>query len=143
MGVALQVRNDKLKQHSCLIPYEDLPESEKAYDRSLALSTLKTLLALGYSISLDLDSAPDPPYFALDPSKYQQSNGYLPKPLDLGRVKVEPALLSLVDKLAENLHNLWASSKIREGWTYGLASVSMCGCVFECVCVCVCVCGCV
>jgi ryanodine receptor 2 len=26
-------RNDVLKHHPCLIPYEELPETEKAYDR--------------------------------------------------------------------------------------------------------------
>ena len=33
-------RSDNLKHHPCLIPYEDLPEVEKAYDRDTALSTL-------------------------------------------------------------------------------------------------------
>lgn len=27
-------RNDTLKQHLCLMPYEELPESEKQYDRN-------------------------------------------------------------------------------------------------------------
>ena len=36
-------RNDTLKQHPCLIPYEDLPESEQAYDRDTAKSTLKLI----------------------------------------------------------------------------------------------------
>ena len=27
-----EARNDEKKEHPCLIPYEDLPESEKAYD---------------------------------------------------------------------------------------------------------------
>ena len=34
-----EVRNDTLKQHPCLIPYEDLPESEKAYDRNTSTAT--------------------------------------------------------------------------------------------------------
>ena len=128
MGVASQVRNDQLKQHPCLTSFEMLTETEKSYDRSMALSTLKTLVALGYSINLDLATAPDPLFLALDPQKYQQSNDYLPKPLDLTQVEVQPTLLSLVDKLAENAHNVWASTRIREGWTYGLASVSVpCG----------------
>lgn len=125
MGVASQVRNDQLKQHPCLLSYEGLSETDKTYDRSMALSTLKTLIALGYGISLDATSVPDPPFLALDPSQYQQPNGYLPRPLDLSKVNVQPELLSLVDKLAENAHNLWASTRIREGWTYGLASVSI------------------
>lgn len=44
-------RNDELKQHPCLIPYEDLPEEEKAYDRNTAFGTLKLISKLGFKIS--------------------------------------------------------------------------------------------
>ena len=43
-------RSDILKQHPCLIPYEDLPEIEKAYDRDTALGTLKLISILGFEI---------------------------------------------------------------------------------------------
>ena len=43
-------RNDALKKHPCLVPYEDLPESEKEYDRNTAVSTLKLILKLGFTI---------------------------------------------------------------------------------------------
>lgn len=43
-------RNDKQKNHPCLIPYADLPDSEKQYDRNAALETLKAIVALGYRI---------------------------------------------------------------------------------------------
>ena len=43
-------RDDALKHHPCLVPYEDLPEIEKAYDRDTALSTLKLISKLGFSI---------------------------------------------------------------------------------------------
>ena len=39
-------RNDALKHHPCLIPYEELPESEKEYDRDTALGTLKLICKL-------------------------------------------------------------------------------------------------
>ena len=44
-------RNDVLKHHPCLIPYEQLPEVEKAYDRDSALGTLKLICKLGFKIS--------------------------------------------------------------------------------------------
>ncbi|MBQ9993912.1 MAG: Ryanodine receptor Ryr [Clostridia bacterium] len=34
-----------------LVPYEELPESEKEYDRNTALSTIKLILKYGYEIS--------------------------------------------------------------------------------------------
>lgn len=44
------VRNDALKQHPCLVPYEQLPEEEKDYDRATAISTLKLVHKLGYRL---------------------------------------------------------------------------------------------
>jgi hypothetical protein len=43
-------RNDERKQHPCLVSYDDLPESEKAYDRAMVSETLKSVLTLGYRI---------------------------------------------------------------------------------------------
>jgi RyR domain-containing protein len=43
-------RDDAARKHPCLVPYEDLPESEKQYDRNAAIETLKAILALGYRI---------------------------------------------------------------------------------------------
>ena len=44
-------RSDALKQHPCLVPYEELPEVEKAYDRDTALGTLKLISKLGFKIT--------------------------------------------------------------------------------------------
>ena len=44
-------RNDSRKQHPCLVPYDQLPESEKQYDRLTAVGTLNAIQALGYAIS--------------------------------------------------------------------------------------------
>lgn len=43
-------RDDAAKKHPCLVPYAELPDSEKEYDRIAALGTLKAILALGYRI---------------------------------------------------------------------------------------------
>lgn len=44
-------RNDQLKHHPCLVPYEELPEVEKAYDRDTAVGTLKLIQKLGFTIT--------------------------------------------------------------------------------------------
>jgi len=41
-------RDDERKEHPCLVPYESLPDSEKAYDRMMALETVRALVAFGY-----------------------------------------------------------------------------------------------
>lgn len=43
-------RNDELKTHPCLVPYEELPEEEKKYDRNTCIGTLKLILKLGFKI---------------------------------------------------------------------------------------------
>lgn len=43
-------RDDERKFHPDLIPYADLPESEKDYDRATSAETLKVILGLGYTI---------------------------------------------------------------------------------------------
>lgn len=45
------VRDDLKKQTPCLVPYPDLPEEEKTYDRNTALETIKFILAKGFSIN--------------------------------------------------------------------------------------------
>ena len=44
-------RNDELKTHPCLIPYEELPEEEKEYDRNTSIGTLKLIMKIGFKIS--------------------------------------------------------------------------------------------
>lgn len=46
-------RSDELRHHPCLIPYEELPEIEKDYDRDTALGTLKLICKLGFKITRD------------------------------------------------------------------------------------------
>jgi RyR domain len=43
-------RDDAAKWHPCLVPYADLPEVEKEYDRRTAGETLKAILLLRYTI---------------------------------------------------------------------------------------------
>ena len=44
-------RNDELKTHPCLIPYDELPDEEKEYDRNTSIGTLKLIMKLGFKIS--------------------------------------------------------------------------------------------
>lgn len=44
------VRDDAKKETPCLVPYGDLPEREKAFDRSTAQETIKLIIKLGYEI---------------------------------------------------------------------------------------------
>lgn len=44
------VRDDQNKKHPCLVPYDELPESEKEYDRHTSQETVKMILKSGFYI---------------------------------------------------------------------------------------------
>ncbi len=46
-------RNDELKQHPCLVAYDELPKSEQEYDQVLTSETIRVILSLGYRIVRD------------------------------------------------------------------------------------------
>ena len=43
-------RDDATKKHPDLVPYNDLSETEKEYDRLLSIQTIRLILSLGYEI---------------------------------------------------------------------------------------------
>ncbi len=44
-------RDDALKKHPCLVPYDALPEVERDYDRNTVEQSLKMAMKLGFKIS--------------------------------------------------------------------------------------------
>jgi len=44
---------------------------------------------------------------------------YTPTPLDTAFILLPPSLAVLLEKLAENNHDVWAVGRIRERWTLG------------------------
>lgn len=53
-------RDDATKRHPDLVPYADLPESEKEYDRKVAMEVLKAIRVLGYEIVKSRPAAGQP-----------------------------------------------------------------------------------
>ena len=44
---------------------------------------------------------------------------YIPEPMDLSLVDLPESLIQLSERMAENVHEVWAKARIDEGWTYG------------------------
>lgn len=44
---------------------------------------------------------------------------YTPNPIDTSDITLPAEILALVEKIAENTHDVWAAGRIAEGWTYG------------------------
>ena len=45
-----KTRDEEKKQTPCLVPYDELPEEEKEFDRNTAMETLRLIVKLGYTI---------------------------------------------------------------------------------------------
>ena len=122
-----------------LRPFKKLSAEEQEFNRTMASELVKTLLVLGCSISSS-DGNEDTTSrmhevavladygFSIHVTlqdlieDYRQSNGYKPSPLLL-QGHLDTPLLSLVDRLAENTHTVWAAERIQKGWTYGPTDV--------------------
>ncbi|XP_075412509.1 ryanodine receptor 2 [Tenrec ecaudatus] len=114
------VRDDNKRQHPCLVEFSKLPEQERNYNLQMSLETLKTLLALGCHVGISDEHADEKVKKMKLPKNYQLTSGYKPAPMDLSFIKLTVSQEAMVDKLAENAHNVWARDRIRQGWTYGI-----------------------
>ncbi|KAM9591511.1 LOW QUALITY PROTEIN: ryanodine receptor 1-like [Morphnus guianensis] len=104
--------------HPCVLSFHSLPEPEWSYNLQMSGETLKTLLALGCHVGMADEKAEENLKKIKLPKTYVMSNGYKPVPLDLAHVKLTLVQLTLVDRLAENGHNVWACDHVQQGWTY-------------------------
>ena len=46
-------------------------------------------------------------------------NEYKPAPEDTDSIALPETLIPLMEKIAENVHEVWAKSRMDEGWKYG------------------------
>lgn len=44
---------------------------------------------------------------------------YNPMPIDTSNVELPKEILELSEQLAKNTHDVWAKSRMEQGWTYG------------------------
>ena len=44
---------------------------------------------------------------------------YIPKPESLDGIQLSDELNDLVEAMAKNVHDVWAQSRMEQGWTYG------------------------
>lgn len=46
-----------------------------------------------------------------------QKDKYIPAPVDTSDIQLPDELLPLIEKMAENVHEVWAKNRMAEGWT--------------------------
>lgn len=49
----------------------------------------------------------------------RNENGYIPRPVDTSDISLDESLMDLSEKIAENVHDVWATGRMEEGWVYG------------------------
>ena len=95
-------KTDELKKlHSCIKPYHKLDEKTKHYDWLVVKNSLSTAEAQFKELE-QITRFP-----------------YTPNPISTKDVTLSPEIMKLSEKLSENVHEVWAQSRISEGWTYG------------------------
>lgn len=110
-------RDNETKLHPDLIPYEDLTEQDKQYDRDTSISALKVITALGYILEPPTETEDFHIEFGVRTS--EPGGTYEPKPIPTDDVKVPPHLRSVIELLSENTHEVWAKMRMEQGWKYG------------------------
>ena len=50
--------------------------------------------------------------------KREMKNSYLPQPMDTSDVRLPEELNGLIEQMAKNVHEVWAQSRIDEGWLF-------------------------
>ena len=44
---------------------------------------------------------------------------YVPQPMDTSDIQLPEELKVLIEQMAKNVHEVWAQSRLEQGWTYG------------------------
>ena len=47
-------------------------------------------------------------------------NKYTPTPIDISDVQLPEEFNPLIEQIAENVHEVWAQSRMEQDWTYGV-----------------------
>lgn len=45
---------------------------------------------------------------------------YTPKPVDTEGITLPEELVELAELISKNVHEVWSSNRMKEGWTYGV-----------------------
>ncbi|KAH9089418.1 hypothetical protein LEN26_019201 [Aphanomyces euteiches] len=98
-------RNDDLKLHPLLKPFRELDSAAQARNLSSVATSIKCILALGYTITKT--KAPHRPTRPVS------------IPMSLTRITLSGELIVLGDLLAENDHEVWAREYMQKEWTFG------------------------
>ena len=106
-----EVRDDQKKEHPDMMRYTELTDKQKRYDREGVLELLRLIYALHYTIVIPDSTEALALTYAKGP--------YEPRPIDASDVELDAEITAIAERLAENAHEVWAKTKLQDGWRYG------------------------
>ena len=99
--------NSLAKLHPALTEYENLEEIEKEIG-----------VPLKDKDKFIITKIPD--IIACQTKENSKAIEYTPKPIDTKNIILSKEIMELSEKLAKNVHEVWAQNKLKEGWHYGV-----------------------
>eukprot|EP00002_Diphylleia_rotans_P021370 TRINITY_DN4160_c0_g1_i4.p1 TRINITY_DN4160_c0_g1~~TRINITY_DN4160_c0_g1_i4.p1 ORF type:complete len:1093 (+),score=211.13 TRINITY_DN4160_c0_g1_i4:154-3432(+) len=111
------VRDNGKKQHPMMVPYKDLTENEKSYDKNMAKQSIRLIVSLGYTIKKTGSMYTKRKTYTN--FKDRLIAGYELNLADTESIILDESILELRDILAENAHDEWAQKRKKEGLRYG------------------------
>ena len=98
--------NSLAKLHPALVEYDKLKEVEKEIGISLQNKDKYIITKI-------------PDIITCNQKVKKQNSKYIPHPIDTSAIILNDEIMKLSEKLAKNVHEVWAKNKLEEGWTYG------------------------
>lgn len=111
-------KDEKNKIHPDLIPFFELNEDGRKYNKDSVSDTLKVILALGWRMDNVHLFAEGIPWKFYLPGK-NPGDTFQPKPFNCSRSILSSQLTELVELLAENTHENWAITRMKQGYKFG------------------------
>ena len=102
-------KNELTKIHPSIKAYSKLDKPTKHYDWLVVKNSLKQIVNADEQEAAPKDNKSVP----------VEKVGYIPKPIDASGVVLPEELNELMEKMSENVHEVWAKNRMDQGWTLG------------------------
>ncbi len=108
---------DELLQKLRALRRDFFPLIRSLERRDYKQSDLELILRLPFILSNDPDFSDSGSVW--DEESAVPAADYIPSPVSTEDVVLPQHLMELTERIAENVHDVWAAERIREGWVYG------------------------
>ena len=118
LGSAAPLLREEIRSRMQRLKRSIFPAPESCLRRNYKESDAALIRSIPFILSYEppRKAEYEPDFAAAEES---ESLGYRPHPVDTRGISLPEGLEELSEKLAANVHELWAAERIAEGWVYG------------------------